>query len=82
MLFNFFYSIYRGRRASENPWKSNTLEWTTPVEPGHGNWPGKIPKVTRWPYDYSKPGSKDDYIPQHIPLSSTKDSNMPEDEHR
>ena len=81
-LFNFFYSMYRGRKASSNPWKSNTLEWTTPVDVGHGNWPGKIPKVERWPYDYSKPGSKEDFIPQHIPLSSTKESNMPEDEHR
>ena len=42
----------------------------------------KIPTVSRWPYDYSKPGAKDDFIPQHIPLSSTKESNMPEDEHR
>jgi len=81
-LFNFFYSMYRGRKASANPWKSNTIEWTTPIEPGHGNWPGKIPTVSRWPYDYSKPGAKDDFIPQHIPLSSTKESNMPEDEHR
>ena len=76
-LFNFFYSMYRGRKASANPWKSNTIEWTTPIEPGHGNWPGKIPTVSRWPYDYSKPGAKDDFIPQHIPLSSTKESNMP-----
>ena len=81
-LFNFFYSMYRGRKASANPWKSNTIEWTTPIEPGHGNWPGKIPSVSRWPYDYSKPGAKDDFIPQHIPLSSTKESNMPEDELR
>ena len=27
-------------------------------------------------------GSKEDFIPQHIPLSSTKESNMPEDGHR
>ncbi|MEM7654655.1 MAG: cytochrome c oxidase subunit I, partial [Bacteroidota bacterium] len=66
-LGNFFYSIFRGKKASANPWKSNTLEWTTPVDPGHGNWPGEIPTVYRWPYDYSKPGVKDDYLPQHIP---------------
>ncbi len=24
-------SIYRGQKAVQNPWKSNTLEWTTPV---------------------------------------------------
>lgn len=76
-LFNFFYSMFRGRVASANPWKSNTLEWTTPVNPGHGNWPGEIPNVYRWPYDYSKPGAKDDYIPQHIPHSETPESNFP-----
>jgi cytochrome c oxidase subunit I len=41
-LFNFFYSIYRGPKAPLNPWNSNTLEWTTPVEHVHGNWPGEI----------------------------------------
>jgi len=46
--------MYRGAKATQNPWKSNTLEWTTPVEHIHGNWPGKIPEVHRWAYDYSK----------------------------
>jgi len=75
-LFNFFYSIYRGKKATPNPWHSNTLEWTTPVNPGHGNWPGEIPEVHRWPYDYSKPGAKEDFIPQNVPLSETKESNL------
>ena len=68
-LFNFFYSIYRGPRSVQNPWKSNTLEWTTPVEHIHGNWPGELPTVHRWPYDYSKPGAEDDFIPQNVPLA-------------
>ncbi len=76
-LFNFFYSIYKGRKASANPWKSNTLEWTTPINPGHGNWPGEIPSVYRWPYDYSKPGAPDDFIPQNVPYSDTPESNLP-----
>lgn len=75
--FNFIYSIYRGRVAPSNPWRSNTLEWTTPRNPGHGNWPGKIPQVFRWPYDYSKPGAKEDFIPQHVPLTETTESNLP-----
>ncbi len=75
--FNFFYSMFRGRLAPANPWKSNTLEWTTPRHPGHGNWPGEIPSVYRWPYDYSKPHAKDDFIPQHIPFSETPESNLP-----
>ncbi len=67
-FFNFFYSMYRGPKAPQNPWKSNTLEWTTPVEHIHGNWPGEIPKVHRWAYDYSKPGMDDDFVPQIVPL--------------
>lgn len=69
-LFNFFYSIYRGPKAVQNPWKSNTLEWTTPVEHVHGNWPGELPTVHRWPYDYSKPGAEEDFIPQTVPLAA------------
>jgi cytochrome c oxidase subunit I len=67
--FNFFYSMFKGKRATENPWSSNTLEWTTPIEPGHGNWPGAIPEVHRWPYDYSKPGFEEDFVPQNVPLT-------------
>ena len=76
-IFNFFYSMFKGRKAPENPWNANTLEWTTPVNPGHGNWPGEIPTVYRWPYDYSKPGAEEDFIPQHIPYSQTVSSNFP-----
>ncbi|RPA70193.1 cytochrome c oxidase subunit I [Cyclobacteriaceae bacterium YHN15] len=79
-LFNFFYSMYRGRVASLNPWRSNTLEWTTPLHPGHGNWPGEIPAVYRWPYDYSKPGASEDFIPQTVPLSATPESNLPHEQ--
>ena len=63
-VFNFFYSIFKGTKATKNPWESNTLEWTTPIERIHGNWPGEIPTVHRWPYDYSKPGAEKDFIAQ------------------
>jgi len=76
-LFNFFHSIWKGRKAPANPWKSNTLEWTTPRRPEHGNWVGPIPKVFRWSYDYSKPGADEDFIPQNVPLSHTPESNLP-----
>jgi len=80
LLFNFFYSMFRGKKATKNPWRSNTLEWTTPINPGHGNWVGAIPKVARWAYDYSKTGSKEDFIPQNIPYSKTPESNLPDDD--
>ncbi|MDZ4666670.1 MAG: cbb3-type cytochrome c oxidase subunit I [bacterium] len=72
-LANFFLSIYKGKRAPQNPWKSNTLEWTAPVEHLHGNWPGEIPHVYRWAYDYSKPGADDDFIPQNVPNAGQVD---------
>lgn len=63
-MYNYFVSMKRGVEANENPWESVGLEWSTPVKPGHGNWEGDIPEAHRWPYDYSKPGAKRDYIPQ------------------
>ena len=67
-VFNFFYSIFKGRKLrSVNPWGATTLEWTTPIRPGHGNWPGDIPEVHRWAYDYSKDGR--DFIPQTEPVN-------------
>jgi cytochrome c oxidase subunit 1 len=55
--------------TTQNPWGANTLEWTAPIHPGHGNWPGNIPTVHRWAYDYSKEDSVKDFIQQHIPLT-------------
>jgi len=67
-VINFFYSIWYGRKMKvKNPWGATTLEWTTPINTGHGNWPGKIPTVHRWSYDYSK-GDRE-FISQIEPLS-------------
>jgi len=66
-LWNFFYSIFKGKKASQNPWESNTLEWSTPVEHLHGNWPGEIPTVYRGPHEYSRPDRELDYFPQYLP---------------
>jgi cytochrome c oxidase subunit 1 len=73
-LANFFFSIGKGKKAVRNPWKGNTLEWTTPVEHMHGNWPGEIPEVHRWAYDYSKTDDNgdlwggQDFTPQTLPI--------------
>ncbi|MBC7425601.1 MAG: cbb3-type cytochrome c oxidase subunit I [Bacteroidia bacterium] len=66
-LYNFFYSIFKGKKAVQNPWESNTLEWTAPVKHLHGNWPGAIPTVYRGAYEYSRPDREEDFYPQHIP---------------
>ncbi|MBK9272308.1 MAG: cbb3-type cytochrome c oxidase subunit I [Saprospiraceae bacterium] len=66
-VVNFFWSMYKGRKVTnQNPWGATTLEWTTPIEAGHGNWPGKIPSVQRWAYDYGKDGIE--FTQQHVPL--------------
>ncbi len=67
-LFNFFHSMKYGQVATQNPWASNTLEWTTPVKHIHGNWPGAIPEVHRWAYDYSNPDHEEDFVPQVVPM--------------
>ena len=69
-VINFFYSIFYGKKMTTlNPWEATTLEWTTPIERIHGNWPGAIPAVHRWAYDYSKDEDADeDFIQQTVPL--------------
>lgn len=70
-VINFFYSIWFGRKQMvRNPYGASTLEWTTPIRPGHGNWPGKIPTVQRWPYDYGKDGRE--FIPQVEPVGENE----------
>jgi cytochrome c oxidase subunit 1 len=73
-LFNFFYSIFRGQKAPQNPWRSNTLEWTTPVEHIHGNWPGALPEVHRWAYDYSNPAHEEDFVSQITALKEGEEA--------
>jgi len=65
-LFNFFWSLRKGKRAEANPWRSTTLEWTVPSPPPHGNF-AVLPTVYRGPYEYGLPGRADDYWPQNVP---------------
>ncbi len=72
-IFNFFYSIFKGRKVTEktsNPWRATSLEWSTPTPIPHGNWVGEVPEVHRWPYDFSKDGR--DFIPQTEPIGANE----------
>jgi len=69
-LFNFFWSMFKGKKAGKNPWKANTLEWTVPSPPPHGNF-AKLPVCYRGPYEYSHPDREEDYWPQDEPASET-----------
>jgi cytochrome c oxidase subunit 1 len=65
-IINLIISLRRGPKAGKNPWKANTLEWTTESPPPHGNWK-ELPTVYRGPYEYSVPGRDKDYWPQNEP---------------
>ncbi len=66
-LYNMFHSAFKGKKAGSNPWKAASLEWHTPdTPPVHGNWGETLPVVHRWPYDYSVPGVKEDFVAQTV----------------
>jgi cytochrome c oxidase subunit 1 len=62
-LWNFFYSLFAGKKAERNPWQANTLEWVAPTPPPHGNFEVQ-PVVYRGPYEYSSPEVQEDWLPQ------------------
>lgn len=64
--FNFFFSMFFGKKADRNPWNSNSLEWFAPSPPPHGNFPVQ-PVVYRGPYEYSHPDTEEDFYPQTDP---------------
>ena len=63
-LFNLFWSMFKGKKASMNPWEATTVEWTIPSPPPHDNFAGKFPQVYHGPYEYSVPGAAKDYVMQ------------------
>jgi cytochrome c oxidase subunit 1 len=69
-MVNFLGSLAFGRKASRNPWRATTLEWTAPSPPPHGNYE-VIPTVYHGAYEYSPPGMTDDYLPQNVPGTTT-----------
>jgi len=66
-LFNLFWSMKYGQKASDNPWEATTLEWTTATPPPHDNFAGRTPVVYNGPYEYSVPGATRDFVMQTDP---------------
>src|SRR5438128_3074630 len=65
--FNFFWSMFKGKKAGDNPWEATTLEWTTATPPPHDNFAGHEPVVYRGPYEFSVPGASKDFTMQTEP---------------
>ncbi len=53
---NMAWSLLRGAKAGEDPWRARTLEWRVPSPPPVENFPSP-PVVTGGPYDYGVPGA-------------------------
>src|SRR5450432_90421 len=68
-VINLFWSMFKGPKASDNPWESTTLEWTTATPPPHDNFGGRTPVVFHGPYEYSVPGAQRDYVMQTDPAT-------------
>ena len=69
---NFWWSLFKGEKASQNPWEDNGLEWTLPNPAPHGNWETP-PTVYRGPYEFSAPGVTEDYLPQNRKLPTDRE---------
>ncbi len=65
--YNFFWSIWKGEPAGDNPWEATTLEWSTSSPPPHDNFGGRVLTVYRGPYEFAVPGAPDDYVMQTTP---------------
>ncbi len=65
--FNLFWSMFKGKKASDNPWEATTLEWTTTSPPPHDNFAGIVPTVYRGPYEFAVPGALNDFVMQTEP---------------
>jgi cytochrome c oxidase subunit 1 len=65
-IINFFRSMKKGVKVSENHWGATTLDWSAAPTPpiAHGNFPA-TPEVHRGPYEYSMPGAQKDYTSQN-----------------
>ena len=70
-LFNFFWSMWKGKKAGANPWESTSLEWSIPSPPPHDNFGDMEPVVYHGPYEYSVPGAAQDYIMQTDPVEES-----------
>jgi cytochrome c oxidase subunit 1 len=66
-VINLFWSMFKGPKASDNPWESTTLEWITATPPPHDNFGGVTPVVHNGPYEYGVPGMARDYVMQTDP---------------
>jgi len=55
-VVNFFVSLWRGKRASANPWQLGTLEWSVASPPPLHNF-ATTPRVAHGPHEFERDGT-------------------------
>ena len=68
--------MFFGTRVGRNPWHANSLEWTAPSPPGHGNFDFQ-PIVYRGPYEYGSPEVDTDYLPANAAAADGRPAKRP-----
>ena len=66
-IYNLFYSRFKGKPASQNPWEATSLEWSIPSPPPHNNFGDRHPVVYHDPYQFGVEGATGDYVMQDSP---------------
>jgi len=68
-VINMVWSLNRGEKAGNNPWKGLTLEWMTTSPPAIENFEG-IPVLVTGPYDYGMSGRD---VNVYVPFSNERE---------
>src|SRR5260370_37432475 len=66
--------MFKGPKASDNPWEATTLEWTTATPRPHDNFGGRTPVVNNGPCEYSVPGAPRESVMQSDPPTAAAHS--------
>jgi cytochrome c oxidase subunit I len=69
LVINIFWSLARGEKAGDNPWRALTLEWMTTSPPAIENFEG-VPVLATGPYDY---GMRDRDTVEYVPFSDERE---------
>ena len=68
-LINLFWSMFKGKRAPENPWESTSLGVDIPSPPPFDNFAGVHPVVYHGAYEYGEMPNGKDHVMQTEPLA-------------
>jgi cytochrome c oxidase subunit 1 len=73
-LVNFFWSMFKGAPAGENPWQCTTLEWRLSSPPPRHGFGNNMPVVHHGPYEYGSPElngrvAQEDFLMQDAPAN-------------